>query len=74
LEEILKRFSCSLNIKGIALETAHPAKFKEDMEKIIGKNIEIPVRLKERLRLKEKSELLPNEYSKVKEYFLSICG
>lgn len=30
---------------GIILETAHPAKFREDMERIMGKEIDIPSRL-----------------------------
>lgn len=33
------------NTLGIVLETAHPAKFLEDVEAIIGKSIEVPERL-----------------------------
>jgi threonine synthase len=33
------------NTKGVILETAHPAKFKEDMDRVIGKEIPVPERL-----------------------------
>ncbi len=42
-----------LNATGIILETAHPAKFLEDVERVLGKAIEVPNRLKE-LENKEK--------------------
>ncbi|MFP4461340.1 MAG: threonine synthase [Thermotogota bacterium] len=74
LEEILRKDSELQGIKGITLETAHPAKFKEDMEKILKKQIEIPNRLKERLQLKEQFESLPNQYDKVRGCLLDICG
>lgn len=73
LEKHFKTFSHLPSNKGITLETAHPAKFATDIEKIIEKNINFPVRLKERLGLKEKFELMPNQYDKIKEYFLNIC-
>ena len=33
------------NTTGILLETAHPSKFKEDMERIVGHDIDVPSRL-----------------------------
>jgi threonine synthase len=33
--------------RGVILETAHPAKFREDMERIVAHDIEIPARLAE---------------------------
>ncbi|MDX1940065.1 MAG: threonine synthase [Saprospiraceae bacterium] len=42
LEAYLKENS---NAQGVILETAHPAKFKDDVEEILGKAIEIPERL-----------------------------
>ncbi len=73
LEEVLKKNSHKPDIKGISLETAHPSKFQEHMEKIIDQPIEIPPRLKERLSLSESFEILPNEYEKIKAYFLDVC-
>lgn len=33
------------NTRGVVLETAHPAKFKEDMDVILGHEIDVPARL-----------------------------
>lgn len=60
--------------KGITLETAHPAKFKDEMEKIIGEKIEIPYRLNKRLSLNQNYQILPNEYEKVRDYFMDFCS
>ena len=73
MEETLEINSHKQGIHGISLETAHPAKFLEHMEKIINGTIEIPSRLKKRLSLREGFEILPNEYEKIKGYFLDVC-
>ncbi|MEA1884302.1 MAG: threonine synthase [Thermotogota bacterium] len=74
MQETLELNAFNPDIRGIALETAHPAKFLEHMEKIIDRTIEIPSRLKERLSLRESFQILPNQYEEVKAYFLDVCN
>jgi len=59
---------------GITLETAHPAKFKQEMDLILGKPIDIPMRLKERLEKQEKFMILPNEYDTIRGYLCEIIS
>ena len=56
---------------GIFLETAHPAKFKETVEEIIGKPIEIPQLLQAFLKGEKKSIGLKNNYDLFKDTLLS---
>lgn len=56
---------------GVFLETAHPAKFSETMEEIIGKgNIILPDKLKEFMKGEKKSILLSKEYIDFKTFLL----
>jgi threonine synthase len=56
---------------GVFLETAHPAKFTETMEAIIGKgNIELPEKLKEFMKNEKQSDLLNTEFNSFKKYLL----
>ena len=63
----IKRFNDNNNI-GIFLETAHPAKFPEEIEKTINKKVEIPDSLKNLFNLKKVSNRIPNNY----EHFKSM--
>ncbi|MEZ4949376.1 MAG: threonine synthase [Saprospiraceae bacterium] len=67
LEEFLQ---IEKDINGIVLETAHPAKFKEEMS--IHNNIDIPIpqRLKEILELNKTSVTLANNFSNLKSFLL----
>ena len=56
---------------GIFLETAHPAKFKDAVEKIIGKSVEIPERLKDFMKKEKKSIKMTNRFEDFKEYLES---
>lgn len=58
--------SLSKDQVGIFLETAHPAKFHETMEQILGE-IEIPEKLKAFLDKEKKSISLSNQYQEFKE-------
>src|SRR6056297_4031801 len=73
LEEIIKKDPRYPNVKGITLETAHPTKFKNEMENIVEQSLVPPLRLKKRFQLKEHFQRLPNQYDKVREYFIDIC-
>lgn len=54
---------------GVFLETAHPAKFIDTVEEVIGK-IEIPKRLSAYLEKEKKSILMKNEYDELKRYLI----
>lgn len=55
---------------GVALETAHPAKFIKEVEQILGRPIDIPTRLAA-LRNKEKQAVhIPAEYGLFKTWLL----
>ena len=56
---------------GIFLETAHPAKFWETMEKLVGVgNMTLPEKLSAFMKGERKSHPLPIEYEKFKEFLL----
>ena len=58
--------------KGIFLETAHPVKFPDAVEKIIGKRIKIPLSLTE-IMIREKNSIrMKNEFKELKDYLLSM--
>jgi len=56
---------------GIFLETAHPAKFKESVEDVIGKAVEVPQRLAEFAERKKQSIQCDSKYEHFREYLLS---
>jgi threonine synthase len=49
--------------RGIILETAHPAKFKEDMDRILGYEIEVPARLQALSNQPKTATLLQKDYA-----------
>ncbi|WP_321307311.1 threonine synthase [Marinifilum fragile] len=55
---------------GIFLETAHPAKFKDIVEKVIEKEVEIPNYLQECLKKEKKCVVIGKEYQAFKNYLL----
>ena len=58
------------NSKIVILETAHPAKFSDVVEKAVGKTVLLPSRLEECLSRKKLSTKLSNDYKDFKEYFI----
>lgn len=58
---------------GIFLETAHPAKFKETVEGITGKEVVIPARLAAFMEGKKQSESLPADFETFRSFLLSIA-
>jgi threonine synthase len=56
---------------GVFLETAHPAKFKEKVDSIIGANIDIPQRLRNFMEGKKQSVSMPNDFEAFKQLLLS---
>lgn len=59
------------NYDAIIVETAHPAKFKDVVEKTIGSEIEMPERLAECLRKEKHSVNLDSKFDTFKDYLLS---
>ncbi|MEI9945013.1 MAG: threonine synthase [Chitinophagaceae bacterium] len=57
--------------KGIFLETAHPVKFPEAVEKITGTIIEIPISVKDIMDKKKQSVFIKADYNNLKEFLLS---
>ena len=57
---------------GIVLETAHPAKFKETVDKALQIDIELPESLQKSVNKAKKSLLLSKDYSEFKNYLLEI--
>ncbi len=58
-------------VAGIFLETAHPAKFNDTIQDILGKDIEIPERLREALDKPKKCFPLANSFVDLKNYLLN---
>lgn len=59
---------------GIFLETAHPAKFKETVEKITGKEVEIPERLQAFMAGEKQSIVIPADFDAFKTLLLSYAN
>ena len=55
---------------GVFLETAHPAKFKETVEKILGKSIDTPTPLLEFMKGKKKSIEISKQYDDLRKVLL----
>jgi len=60
------------NETGVFLETAHPAKFLETVEKIIGEKVEIPLKLQEFMKGEKKSLSLSKDFKDFKNYLLAL--
>lgn len=57
---------------GIFLETAHPAKFKEKVDAILGTDIEIPTRLSDFMKGKKVSVEMSASFADFKNYLMRI--
>ena len=66
----LKKYLNKKKEVGIFLETAHPAKFKDTVEKVIEKEVEIPKYLQECLKKEKKSIVIGKEFKTFKNYLL----
>lgn len=59
------------NTVGILLETAHPAKFLEDVEQILGKKIDVPERLASLADSKKEAVSMATDYIRFKEWLMA---
>ncbi len=55
---------------GVFLETAHPAKFKDTIDKILGEDIDIPAVLQEFMKGKKETVELSSDFKSLKEFLL----
>jgi threonine synthase len=60
------------NCKGMVLETAHPVKFYDVVEPIIGTAVAIPPAIQAQLALQKNSTLLPANATDLKTYLLDV--
>lgn len=60
------------NETGVFLETAHPAKFLETVENIIGQKVEIPQKLQEFMKGTKQSLQLSKDFEGFKSYLMSL--
>ncbi len=58
------------NTRGIILETAHPSKFLDDMERILGHNIEVPERLAVLKDREKVAHFMENSYADFRSWLL----
>jgi len=58
------------NNKGIFLETAHPVKFYDVVEPVIGQTVEIPESIKVQLTQDKKSTLIDADFGALKDYLM----
>jgi threonine synthase len=59
------------NVKGIFLETAHPVKFYDVVEPVIGEQVPVPDVIQSQLQLKKQSDVIAPEYQTLKSLLLS---
>ncbi len=57
--------------KGIFLETAHPVKFPDAVEKMTGKGLAIPSSIRSIMEIEKKSSVIKPEFGELKEYLLA---
>ena len=57
---------------GVFLETAHPAKFKDTVERIIGESVRIPEKLQTFMRGEKKSLLMSKDFVDFKNYLMKL--
>ncbi|MBA9079564.1 threonine synthase [Rufibacter quisquiliarum] len=61
----LKKLMSGLGTQGIFLETAHPAKFKNSIEAVLGHEIAVPEQLQAFLGRQKQVTILPNDYKEL---------
>ena len=59
---------------GVFCETAHPAKFKEKVDQILGTDIEIPARLRAFMEGEKQNVALSKDFADFKQFLLSQGG
>ncbi len=58
------------NTRGVILETAHPSKFKPDVERVLGHSIEVPQRLAEMASREKVAREVSTAYAPIRKWLL----
>jgi threonine synthase len=58
--------------KGLVLETAHPVKFYDVVEAVIGRSVKIPVAIQSQLTLNKKATLIENKQEALHSYLIGV--
>ena len=66
----VKEYQKNHDVQGIVLETAHPAKFGDVVEPVIGQKVEVPERLQEYMRREKVATLIQPDFDEFKQYLL----
>ncbi len=66
----LKEYQKLNNVQGVVLETAHPAKFGDVVEPVVGQKVEIPERLQEYMRREKLATLIQPDFDQFKQFLL----
>jgi threonine synthase len=66
----VKEYQKSHDVQAVVLETAHPAKFGDVVEPVIGQKVEIPERLQEYMRRKKVALLIQPDFDDFKQFLL----
>ncbi|MDR3251963.1 MAG: threonine synthase [Tannerella sp.] len=69
--QALADYGLSPSETGLFLETAHPAKFKETVDGILGSDIEIPLKLQSFMRGEKHSIPLSKEFNSFKSFLMN---
>ncbi len=67
----LENYCNTTNAKGFIVETAHPVKFAETVEKIIEEKVEIPTAINQLLSAEKQSIVIPPEFNALKEWLIN---
>tara|TARA_Y100001933_G_scaffold264416_1_gene329957 strand:- start:19968 stop:21260 length:1293 start_codon:yes stop_codon:yes gene_type:complete len=66
----VKEYQKNNDVQGVVLETAHPAKFGDVVEPVIGQKVEVPERLQEYMRRQKVATLIQPDFDEFKQYLL----
>ncbi len=73
LDEYLKSNKEKDKLSSVSLETAHPAKFPDEILRLTGRKPDIPGSLSEMDKKNESFLTMDNNYDKLKEVLLNSC-
>lgn len=68
----LKNYQENHDCTGIFLETAHPAKFRDEVEMATNNRVQIPEALKDLMMLKKKSVKMSNNYKSFRNFLIEF--
>ena len=71
LEEALIQYALESDETGLFLETAHPAKFKGTVDRILDADIEIPAKLQSFMKGTKQSVELSKDFKAFKAYLIT---